>query len=76
MINLFQALLKNLVSLMFFSRQYQPMSNDSTLPLTFSLETTNRLSNVNVRLEKISKIIQALDQNKAYGYDDISVIMI
>ena len=76
MINLFQALLKNLVPLMFFSRQYQPMSNDSTLPLTFSLETTNRLSNVNIRLEKISKIIQALDQNKAYGYDDISVIMI
>ena len=52
------------------------MSNDSTLPLTFSLETTNRLSNVNIRLEKISKILQALDQNKAYGYDDISVIMI
>ena len=76
MINLFLALLKNLVSLMFFSRQYQPMSNDSTLPLTFSLETTNRLSNVNIRLEKISKIIQALDQSKAYGYDDISVIMI
>ena len=37
----------------FFNRQYQPMSSDRTHPLTFSFETTNRLSNVNIRLEKI-----------------------
>ena len=49
------------------------MSNDSTLPLTFSFETTNRLSNVNIRPGKISKIIQTLDQNKAHGHDEISV---
>ena len=52
------------------------MSIDSTLPLTFSFETTNRLSNVNIRPEKISKIIQTLDQNKAHGHDDISARMI
>ena len=51
------------------------MSNDSTLPLTFSFET-KRLSNVNIRPEKISKFIQTLDQNKAHGHDDISVRMI
>ena len=50
------------------------MPHDSTLPLTFSFETSNRLSNVNIRPEKISKIIQTLDQNN--GYDDISVKMI
>ena len=60
----------------FFSRQCQPMSNDSTLPLSFSFETTNWLSNVNIRPEKISKIIQTLDQNKAHGHDDISARMI
>ena len=52
------------------------MSIDSTLPLTISFETTNRLSNVNIRPEKISKIIQTLDQNKAHGHDDISARMI
>ena len=36
------------------------MSNGITLPLTLSFETTNRLSNVNSRLEKISKIFQTL----------------
>ena len=52
------------------------MSNDSTHPSTFSFETTNQLSTVNIRPEKISKIIQTLDQNKAYRYDDISIKMI
>ena len=62
--------------MIFFSKQCQPMSNDSIFPLTFSFETTNRLSNANIRPEKISKIIQTLDQNKAHGHDDISVRMI
>ena len=44
--------------------------------LNFSFETTNRLSNINIRPKKISKIIQTLDQNKAHGHDDISVRMI
>ena len=52
------------------------MSNGSTLPLTFSFETTNRLSNVNSRLEKISKISQTLGQNKIHGQDEITVRMI
>ena len=52
------------------------MSNDSTLSLTFSFETTNRLSTVNIRSGKISKIIRTLDQNKAHGHNDISARMI
>ena len=54
----------------FFSRQCQPMSNDRALPLTFSFQTTNWLSNVNIRTKKISKIIQSWDQNKAHGHDE------
>lgn len=52
------------------------MSNDSAHSSTFSFETTNQLSTVNIRPEKISKIVQTLDQNKAYRYDDISIKMI
>ena len=37
----------------FFGRQCQPLSNDSALPLTFSFETSNWLSNFNIRPEKI-----------------------
>ena len=53
----------------FFSRQCQPMSIDSTLPLTFSFETTDRSSNI--RPEKILKIIETLGHNKAHRHDDI-----
>ena len=59
----------------FFGRQCQPMSSDSTVPLTFSFEATNRLSNVNIRPEKISKIIQTSDQNKDHEHDGIFVRM-
>ena len=52
------------------------MSNDSAHSSTFSFETTNQLSTVNITPEKISNIIQTLDQNKAYRYDDISIKMI
>ena len=71
MINLYQTLWKKLISLMIFNRQFQPMSNDSTLPLTVSFETTNHLSSFNIRKEKVSKIIQTLDHNKAHRPDGI-----
>ena len=41
-----------------------------------SFETTNRLSNANMRPEKISKITHTLDQNKVLGHDEISVRII
>ena len=52
------------------------MSNGSTLPLTFSFETANRLSTFNIKPEKILKIIQILDQNKADGHDHIPASMV
>lgn len=59
----------------FFSRQCQHISNHSILPLTLSFETTNYLSKVDVRSEKILKITKTLDQIKAAGDDKISVTM-
>ena len=53
-----------------FGRKYQSMSNDSTLASAFSFKTTNRLSTINLRLEKISTIIQTLDQTKVYQYNE------
>ena len=45
----------------FFSRQCQPKSSDSTLLLTFSFQTTDQLSNVNIGPEMCgSSIIKPL----------------
>ena len=52
------------------------MSNDSTLPSTFSFKTNYRLSTVNVRAEKISKTIPTLEENKAHRHDYIFVKII
>ena len=62
----------------FFSSQCQLMSNDSTLPWTFSFETTNRLTNClkALLILEISMTLQSLDQNKAHEHDDIPVRMI
>ena len=62
----------------FFSSQCQRMSNDSTLPRTFSFETTNRLTSClkALLILEISMILQSLDQNKAHDHDDIPVRMI
>ena len=58
------------------SKQGQPMSNDSTLPLVLLFEATNMLSTVKIKSEWISKIIQNLAQNKAHEYDNIFVRII
>ena len=58
------------------SKQCQPMSNDSTLPLVLLFEATNMLSTVNIKSERISKIIQNLAQNKAHDHGNIFVRII
>ena len=40
----------------FFSSQCQPISHHSTLPLTLSFETTNHLSTVDIKQDKILKV--------------------
>ena len=60
----------------FFSKQCQPLQNNSTLPKSNMYHTENRLNNITFDNEKLLKIIQSLDANKAHGYDGISVRML
>ena len=76
MINLSQTLWKKLISLTIFLADNTNLCLMIVPLLNFSFETTNRLSNINIRPKKISKIFKTLDQNKAHGHDDISVRMI
>ena len=60
----------------FFSKQCQPIPNNSTLPSIQSFETSNRLSTVDIDSKKILKLIQGLNSNKAHGHDGISIRML
>ena len=58
----------------FFSKQCQPLQNNSTLAKTNTYHTENRLNDITFDNEKLLKIIQSSDANKAHGYDGISII--
>ena len=60
----------------FFSKQYQSIPNNSTLPSIQSFETSNRLSTVDIDSKKILKLIQGLNSYKAHGHDGISIRML
>ena len=60
----------------FFSKQCQPLQNNSTLPKSNTHHTENRLNGITFDNEKLLKIIQSLDANKAHGYDGISIRML
>ena len=60
----------------FFSKQCQPLENNSTLPKSNTYHTENRLNDITFDNEKLLKIIQSLDANKAHGYDGISIKML
>ena len=51
----------------FFSKQYQSIPNNSTLPSIQSFETSNRLSTVDIDSKKTLKLIQGLNSYKAHG---------
>ena len=57
----------------FFSKQCQPLQNNSTLRKSNTYHTENRLNDIIFDNEKLLKIIQSLDANKAHGYDGISI---
>ena len=48
----------------YFSKQCQPMPNDSNLPRTFQSETANQLSTVTIKPKKNSNSFSTLHQNK------------
>ena len=60
----------------FFSKQCQPLKNNSTLPKSNRYHTESRLNDITFGNEKLLKIIQSLDANKAHGYDGVSIRML
>ena len=60
----------------FLSKQCQTLQNNSTLPKSNTYHTENRLNDITFDNEKLLKIIQSLDANKAHGYDGISIKML
>ena len=60
----------------FFSKQCQPLQNNSTLPKSNTYHTETRLNDITFDNEKLLKIIQSSDANKAHGYDGILIRML
>ena len=56
-----------------FSKHYQHLQGNSTLPKSKTYNTENRLNDINFENERLLKIIQSLDTNKVHGYDGISI---
>ena len=59
-----------------FATQCSLISNSSKLPSHIKYLTDNCLSFVNFSHDKIAKVIQNLDPNKAHGHDNISIRMV
>ena len=57
-----------------FSANNVSLQNKSTLATTNTYHTENRLNDITFDNEKLLKIIQSSDANKAHGYDGISII--
>ena len=60
----------------FFRKQCQPLQNNISLPKSNTDHTENRLNVIIFENEKLLKIIQSSDANKAYGCDGISIRML
>ena len=60
----------------FFSDQFQPLNNASDLPKNQIFFTQSRLGPLEFNEGEILQIIRALNINKVYGHDDISIRMI
>ena len=56
-----------------FATQCSLISNNSKLPLYIKYLTDNRLSLASFSHDKIAKVIQNLDPNKAHGHDNIRI---
>ena len=56
-----------------FSHQCQQISNNNILSLILTYYIYDRSNDINFNCDKILKVIQYLDQNKAHGHDGVSV---
>ena len=59
-----------------FREQCRPNTNDSSLLNNQTIETTTRLSDINIDTDTIIKLIHSLDPNKAHGCDGIYIRML
>ena len=60
----------------YFVKQCSLLVNDSRLQDSLPYRTISRLENIEITEEKIVKIINKLNPNKAHGCDDISIHMV
>ena len=57
----------------YFTSKCTLINNDSSLPSSFKFYSQSRLSSLNIIEDNILKLVRALNINKAYGHDEISV---
>ena len=60
----------------FFREQCRPVTTDSSLPNNQVIETVTRLSNFNIDIDTVIKLIRSLNPNKDYGCNGISIRML
>ena len=60
----------------FFAKQYTLISNNSVLPSKFTYMMEKRIQSIIFSESNVTKILRALDVNKAHGHDNISVRII
>ena len=60
----------------FFADQYTILKNNSMLPTNQMFLTQARLQSFDLNEDEVLKIIRALNENEAHGYDGISIRMI
>ena len=53
----------------FFTEQCRPITKDSSLPNNQTIETVNRLLDINIDVDITIKLICSLDPNQAHGCD-------
>ena len=59
----------------FFNQQCTAISTDSSIPSSINLTTNETVSKINFDEQLISKLIVALNPNKAHGHDGLSIRM-
>ena len=60
----------------FFAKQCKTLTNSSNLPEQIIFQTNNSLSSFEINSDEILQLICGPDENKAHGYDGISIRML
>ena len=60
----------------FFDQQRTAIFADSSIPSSVNLATNETVTNINFDEQLISKLIVALNPNKAHGHDELSIRML